>query len=326
MQAPDFWQAEKGGFQALALSPIGRLYGLATKIKLATIRPWKAPVPILCVGNLIAGGAGKTPVAIDLGQRLQAKGKVVHFLSRGYGGQEKGPLLVDVNNHDYHRVGDEPLLLAAHAPTWISADRRAGCSAAANNGAEIIIMDDGFQNPSIAKDFSIIVVDGGYGFGNGHLIPAGPLRETLADGFARAQAAVVVGEDRSRALEAISACGLNPLKARLVADTPPQWDVERPVVAFAGIGRPEKFFETVASLGCPVSATYSFPDHHAYSEDNLNHLETAAQTNKARLLTTEKDAKRLPDEFLKDVGVVSIRLEWTDETALDALLNGIGNV
>ena len=268
MQAPGFWQSGKGGFLAQLLAPLGWAYGFATKTKMATTKPWKSPIPVLCVGNLTAGGAGKTPVALDLGKRLISKGKTVHFLSRGYGGNEKGPLLVDPEIHDHFRVGDEPLLLAALAPTWVSGSRKSGCMAAAQAGADLIIMDDGFQNPYIHKDFSTIVVDGGYGFGNAKMIPAGPLRESIADGLARANACVVIGEDTSGALHSISDCGLSPLRARFAADTQSKSELTGPVVAFAGIGRPNKFFETVSQMGHNIASVIPFPDR----SDVMAHL------------------------------------------------------
>ncbi len=326
MRAPAFWNPGQGGLGGALLSPLGRLYGLATRVKLATTRPWKASVPVLCIGNLVAGGAGKTPVAIDLGRRLKARGRAVHFLSRGYGGTEKGPVRVDPAVHDARRVGDEPLLLAAHGPTWVARERRAGCAAAADNGADLIIMDDGFQNPYIAKDFSIVVIDGGFGFGNGRLIPAGPLRESVRDGLARAQAAVIIGEDATGAASTVTGCGLSPLTAHLRAETPGPGPDAQPVVAFAGIGRPEKFFETVSSQGYAMADAVPFPDHHPYVPSDLEELKKIAAAHQARLLTTEKDAKRLPEDFLQAVDILPVRLHWDDETALEGLLGTIGDV
>jgi tetraacyldisaccharide 4'-kinase len=325
MQAPGFWQHEKGGILAQLLTPLGWIYGFATKLKLAGTTPWVCPVPVLCVGNLVAGGAGKTPMALDLGERLLARGRCVHFLSRGYGGYEKGPLLVDPDVHDHSQVGDEPLLLAALAPTWVSRSRKSGCLAAAAAGADLIVMDDGFQNPYIGKTFSIIVVDGGYGFGNARMIPAGPLRERVVDGLARAEACVVIGEDRCGAMKVVSGCGLAPLTAKFVA-SPLAGDIAAgPVIAFAGIGRPEKFFETVSQLGCKVVSTIPFADHHPYSDADIEHLIKIAAKENARLITTQKDARRLPPSFMDDVGVVSVTLEWSDEAALEALLDKICN-
>ena len=324
MHAPYFWQPGKGGILAQLLAPLGWVYGFATKTKLAMTTPWVSPVPVLCIGNLIAGGAGKTPVALDLGRRLIAKGKNVHFLSRGYGGCEKGPLLVDPDVHTHSMVGDEPLLLAGLAPTWVSRERRAGCMAAAQAGADLIIMDDGFQNPYIAKNFSIIVVDGGYGFGNAKMIPAGPLRESISAGLGRADACVIIGEDTAGVLEIVSGCGLSPLCAKLVPG-PLTKDINAPVIAFAGIGRPEKFFESITKMGCEVASSIAFPDHHPYSDADIASLRDIAAKAGARLLTTGKDAKRLPASFIDEVSVVPLALDWQDKAALEALLDGIQN-
>ncbi|MBL6933756.1 MAG: tetraacyldisaccharide 4'-kinase [Rhodospirillales bacterium] len=325
MQAPDFWQSGKGGIVAELLSPLGWLYGFATQRKLSSTTPWTSPVPVLCVGNLIAGGAGKTPVALDIGDRLKNKGKAVHFLSRGYGGSEKGPLLVDPARHDFRRVGDEPLLLATRGPTWVSRERKAGCMAAAEAGADVIIMDDGFQNPYIHRNFSLIVVDGGYGFGNGKMIPAGPLRETISTGLSRADAAVIIGEDNTGATAAICQNAHTPLRARLVPDPLPAKATDMPLIAFAGIGRPEKFFRTVADMDFPVITTIPFADHHAYRDAEMKQLLKMAKNANARLLTTEKDAQRLPASFLSEISVLSVRLEWSDEAAIEHLLDGIDN-
>lgn len=326
MHAPDFWQPGKGGLCAALLSPLGYLYGLATRTKLATTTAWKSPVPILCVGNLIAGGAGKTPVAIDLGQRLTAKGKAVHFLSRGYGGTEKGPLRVDAKAHDYHSVGDEPLLLSHHAPTWVSRERKQGGITAAEAGADLIIMDDGFQNPYIHKNFSLIVVDGSFGFGNSRLIPAGPLRERVADGLARADAVVVIGEDRTNILETVAKYGHTALQARLVPSPLPEDIQGQAVIPFAGIGRPEKFFQTVAGLDCRIVSPIAFADHHPYNDTDMAHLLDTAKKSGAQLLTTEKDACRLPTSFLENVTVLGVSLEWNEKEALESLLDSIGDV
>ena len=326
MQAPDFWQSGKGGALAVVLSPLGWFYGLATKAKLMTIKAWTSPVPIICVGNLITGGAGKTPVALDLAKRLQAKGRNVHFLSRGYGGYEKGPLRVDPKNHGFAHVGDEPLLLAARAPTWVSRERQAGCKAAAKAGADIIIMDDGFQNPYIAKNFSIIVIDGCYGFGNKKLIPAGPLRETIAGGLARAQAVVVIGEDRMGSMDLVSNEGHSPVSALLTAAPLPEDIKGKPVVAFAGIGRPDKFFETVSGLECIVKEKIPFADHHPYSKADIKLLRDTAKKANARLLSTEKDARRLPASFLSEVTIVCVTMEWKNKEAIETLLDEINHV
>ena len=326
MLAPDFWKLGKGGTLAAVLSPLSWFYGLVTKAKRTTAKAWVSPVPVVCVGNLVTGGAGKTPVALDLAKRLDSMGRNVHFLSRGYGGYEKGPLRVEPKIHGFNRVGDEPLLLAAQAPTWVSQGRRAGCIAAANAGADIIIMDDGFQNPYVAKDFSIIVIDGCYGFGNKKLLPAGPLRETISGGLARAHAVVVLGEDHTGSINLVSSFGHLPICANLVPYPLPEEIKSIPVVAFTGIGQPNKFFETISSLGCIIQEVIPFADHHPYSWTDINRLRDTAEKCGGRLVSTEKDAQRLPAPFLSEVTIVPVALKWSDKEAIETLVDTISNV
>lgn len=253
-------------------------------------------MPVICIGNPVAGGTGKTPLALTLSDRLLARGEAVHFLTRGYGGREKGPLRVEPARHDAAQVGDEPLLLAARAPTWVAADRPAGARAAAEAGASVIVMDDGFQNPSLHKDLSVLVVDGETGVGNGLLVPAGPLREPLDAAVARAQALVVVGDGGHAAeiAEAAKARGLALFHTRLAPDPATAEAVKAGSwIAFAGIGRPEKFFLTLDALGTRLEERIGFPDHRAYSEADATRLLARASTLSARLVTTEKDKVRL---------------------------------
>ncbi len=327
MQRPDFWYNQKSTMLSLLLAPAGWIYGLTSAIRQDRAEPWQAPISIICVGNLVAGGQGKTPAAISIGTALKAKGKSIHFLSRGYGGSLEGPLRVDPNAHTASDVGDEPLLLAEIAPAWISADRKAGIEAAHATGAEIIVMDDGFQNPSVKKDLSIIVIDGETGFGNGRLIPAGPLREGVTVGLARAQAVVIIGEDRFNLKEALSdiAKGFsqNPIEsftASLKPDGTALALKDKKVYAFAGIGRPKKFFNTLLEIGVDLVGAKAFDDHHPYSETEISSLLETAKKAGAALVTTAKDHVRLPVSQKKDVAIVSVTLDWTDASALDTLL------
>ena len=326
MQTPGFWRAGSNCFPSTLLSPFGWFFRIITWVRQVTTKPWKSPIPIICIGNLVAGGSGKTPLALNIAKHLQKKGKIVHFLSRGYGGEEKGPLLVDVEIHDFTCVGDEPLILASQAPTWVSRDRRAGCLAAAKAGAEIIIMDDGFQNPKVIKDYSIVVVDGEYGFGNQKLIPAGPLREPIPRGLARAHAVVVVGEDRAGTSIFFTRHGLSPLSTRLIPTKLPNTIKDKPVVLFAGIGFPEKFFKTISNLGYNVVRKISYADHHPYSCSDIDYLRNVAKKNEAILLSTEKDAQRLPKSFLKEVNIISAKIEWEFDEKRNILLNEIISV
>lgn len=320
MRAPDFWR-RGGGFLGGALAPLGWGYGLGTRIRFALARPGKCPVPVLCVGNVVAGGAGKTPVALSLGERLMKQGRKVHFLSRGFGGTQAGPLAVDPATHTVRDVGDEALLLAAQAPAWIAADRLAGARAAAQ-GADAVIMDDGFQNPAVAKDLSFLVVDGRYGFGNGRMIPAGPLREPVADAMGRADVLVVMGDDEAGVGNhpAVQEQGLPVLKAQVRPGTLVGELKGGPVIAFAGIADPEKFFATLEDAGCDLSARHAFPDHHPYSPQDIQRLKTEAGEMKASLVTTAKDAARLSPRDLEGIKVLTISVEWSDEALLDEVL------
>jgi tetraacyldisaccharide 4'-kinase len=272
---------------------------------------------VICVGNLVAGGAGKTPIAIAIAERLIARGKAVHFLSRGYGGREKGLLRVDPARHAAADVGDEPLLLARIAPAWVSRDRAAGAAAAVAAGAQIIVMDDGFQNPGLAKDLSLLAVDGGYGFGNGRVMPAGPLREPLAAGLARADAVALIGTDQCGVADRLPPslpllrAVLAPIAAALAG---------RRVFAFAGIARPEKFFATLQSMGCVLAGRRAFADHHAYGEAEVAALIEEARHADAVPVTTEKDAVRLPPALRAGIETLPVAIRWRDEAAADRLL------
>jgi tetraacyldisaccharide 4'-kinase len=280
-------------------------------------------VPVICVGNLTAGGAGKTPTVIALVEHLRARGTVAHVVSRGHGGRLTGPVQVDPRRHDAAEVGDEPLLLAAFAPTWVARDRAAAGLAAAAAGAEVVVMDDGFQNPDLARDISILVVDAGFGFGNGRVIPAGPLREPLADGLARADLVLAIGAapDRARLAANWPALAARPTLAGEIAPlaTGMDWKGLR-ALAFAGIARPEKFYASLRALGVEIAGTRSFADHAPYGAALLARLEAEARAKRAQLVTTEKDAVRLPAAMRAKVLVLPVRLEIADWTPLDAVL------
>jgi len=316
--APEFWL--RGGLCAHLLQPLAWAHAAAGAARRVFARPWRAPVPVICVGNVVAGGAGKTPVVLSLAQRLAARGVVPHILSRGYGGSASGPLRVDPTRHTAAEVGDEPLLLAAVAPTWVARDRVAGARAAATAGAGLILMDDGLQNPGLEKDLSLLVVDGSYGFGNGKVIPAGPLREPVAAALARTDAVLLMGEDESGIAASVGATPVLRAMLAPVAGTV----LDGPVVAFAGIGRPEKFFRTVTDAGARLVAAHGFPDHHSYDTRALERLEAEAAAAHARLVTTAKDAARLSPAWRARVSVLAVEVRWQDEAALDALLARTG--
>jgi tetraacyldisaccharide 4'-kinase len=296
MREPGFWHDPRSNISLTSrlLTPLAYLWGAAGRIKRYFAHPEQAAVPIICIGNLTAGGTGKTPLALTLAERLIAAGEQVHFLTRGYGGKEHGPLQVDPARDTAAHVGDEPLLLAALAPTWVSIDRAEGAAAAARAGASLIIMDDGFQNPSLNKNFSLLVVDAQAGLGNGRLIPAGPMRERVADALKRSHAVMIVG--RGHAADGLAArasnTGLPVFRCILRAKGAPDLD-NVPVLAYSGIGRPAKFHATLRELHADLVGIENFADHHMYSESDARKLLVRAQDLKARLVTTEKDHVRL---------------------------------
>lgn len=301
------------------LLPASWITSLVGALRQRLARPWRAPVPVVCAGNLVAGGAGKTPLALALGDRLKASGVAVHFLTRGYGGREAGPLRVLPKEHTFREVGDEALLLAQLAPTWVARDRRQGAAAAVEAGADILVMDDGFQNPSLEKDLSFIAVDGAYGFGNALVLPAGPLREPVARGAVRAAAAVLIGPDRAE-VRARLPRDLPILEARLAPGPEGELLAGQPRIAFAGIGRPGKFFETLTALGVELVEAVPFPDHHVYTPDDIMWMAEIAATLGTKPITTLKDFVRLPDEAKPMIDTLSVTLEFSDLAALDALL------
>ncbi|MBI1246099.1 MAG: tetraacyldisaccharide 4'-kinase [Alphaproteobacteria bacterium] len=314
MRAPDFWHAR--GPASLALAPLGWLYALGGAARRSLVDPWRAGVPVLCVGNLTLGGTGKTPLVAEIARRLAARGGRPAILSRGYGGAAKGPLRVDPGRNTAADVGDEPLLLAAEAPVFVGTDRVASAKEAVASGADRLIMDDGFQNPSLHKDRAIIVVDGPAGFGNGRVFPAGPLREPVSWGAARAAACVVIGED---AHGAAASTGLPVLRADLLAQ--PNDLAGADVLAFAGIGRPGKFFATLEEVGARVRAVRQFDDHHPYSRAEIEALLAEADRLGARAVTTRKDLVRVDPDLRLRLSVLDVRLVFADEAAFDAQLD-----
>ncbi len=319
MKAPGFWYLPKPTLAARLLAPLGWAYAAATARRVA--RPgYRAKVPVICVGNLSVGGTGKTPTTIALLDRLPG----AHVVTRGHGGRLEGPVQVRLD-HPAADVGDEPLLLAAFAPTWVAKDRAAGVRAAEAAGARVILLDDGFQNPAVVKDLSILVTDAARGFGNGLCLPAGPLREPVAAGMKRADLLLSIGTDADQSAFAGRFTSPVPhLRGRLQPLAMGiDWRDQR-VLAFAGIGHPERFFATLRALGADLVRGEALDDHQPLSPALLARLEAEAMATGAQLVTTEKDAVRLPAAFRPKVLSLPVRLHVEDWAALDARLEALG--
>ena len=305
MKTPSFWQNRN--LISLSLYPLGLLYGLITSAR-ANKKPDTVSKPVICIGNLTAGGTGKTPVAISFSKLI--KNKKIFFISRGYGGSLKD-IIVDKNTHSPKEVGDEPLLLAEYAPVVINPNRYQAAQKAIKNGAEIIIMDDGFQNPKLKKDLSFIVIDGEFGIGNGFSIPAGPLRESIKSGTKRADALIILGRDKQ------SIAKKTKLPVFYGSIVPQKPDTKnKNIIAFAGIGRPQKLYNSLKELGFNLLDTIDFPDHHQYSESELNSIIEKALKNNADIFTTSKDMVKIPQHLQKHFKVLNIEIKWQDEKSL----------
>ena len=319
-RAPLFW-AEPAGVLANLLMPIGAAWDSVGRLQQALSKPYSPPVPVICIGNLVAGGSGKTPVALAICSHLAAQGLDVHIVTRGYGGRLGGPVRVDAARHDTAAVGDEALLLAARAPCWVARDRAAGVRAAVAAGAEIVLFDDGFQNPTVAKTLSLLVVDAAYGFGNRRVIPAGPLRESLIRGLARADSLVLLGAEAETGHGNRPEIGGElPVLQAVLAPVAGERLAGSRLLAFAGIGRPEKFFASLRRLGAVLVGTRAFPDHHPFRAAQIAELRHEAERAHARLVTTAKDIMRLPPANRTGIEVLEVEIRWADPDALCSFL------
>jgi len=320
---PKFWK--KRSALSLALMPLSVLYSIASFLRPFLTSRYRASATIICVGNVTVGGAGKTPIVLAITELLSIKGMKVAIASRGYKGDIKQPTLVDKNKHTVNSVGDEPLMLTRIAPTYIAAKRPLAISMAEKSGANIIIMDDGMQNPTVAKDLTLLVIDGKYGIGNSLIMPAGPLREGISNGVKRADAVILIGADETGILQhkALQTKPSIPtIRAKLVpcGEIP---DKTRPYLAFAGIGNPDKFFSTLAASGYNVIGEVPFPDHYNYTDADINTLINKAENLGAELITTQKDEVRLPIFASKKIRVLTVKIAWEDETQITNLLDNL---
>ncbi len=328
MRPPHFWSAQTDSksrdaapLTQLALTPFAWLYATITARRIRLTAPQRVNAGVICVGNLTVGGTGKSPIVAALRARLtQISGRRVASLSRGYGGRLKGPCRVDPTQHSAADVGDEPLMLAQSGESWIGADRAAAGYAMAADGVDLIIMDDGHQNPGLFKDISIVVVDTDAGFGNGHIVPKGPLREAARTGLARADMVVQLGSGDPP--QAVQEAGRPILHAQI--QTRGKVGKGR-FVGFAGIGRPEKFFDTLGQTGMDICDTVPFPDHHVYSDRDMAYLRRLAQDHNAALITTDKDFVRLRQEHREGIRTLGIDVTFSDTAELDRLMKPVLN-
>ncbi|MCH2546951.1 MAG: tetraacyldisaccharide 4'-kinase [Alphaproteobacteria bacterium] len=317
LQSPAFWKVNS--LQAKVLWPLSQIYQMGYRVRRMSIKPIAITSKILCIGNLIAGGAGKTPVALDVGQYIKSQGVNACYLSKGYGGTLRTPTLVNPQIHNAKQTGDEALLLAQVLPTIVAKSRVAGAKFAEKQGFDLIILDDGFQNPTLKPDISLVVVDSVYRFGNGFTLPAGPLREPVKYGLSRADALVVLRRDRKQG-SPVTDFPIPVINADLRTSCP-EITPDKKLIAFTGIARPEQFFEAlVQHCGAHIVSSFPFADHHPFTKKDMVGLKTEANKHDATLITTAKDAARLPEEQRGEVMVAQATINWHNADDLKAVL------
>lgn len=308
MRTPGFWQ--DNNLASFLLSPLSYLYGLGAAFDRRFSTPQQAPLPVISIGNATAGGAGKTPTAIALTELLRSMGHAPHLITRGYGGKTRRAHHVETTD-DWQQVGDEALLLAQHAPTWVARKRLDSAQAAKTAGASLVIADDALQHHALKKDISFLVVDGGFGFGNGRLLPAGPLREPLEEALKRTDAVILIGSNAQQLK-----FDKPVFTARLVPPADSGWIRNTRLLAFAGIARPQKFYESLQMLGGDLIRTHDFPDHASYSPEMLRAITDSALKLNATPIATPKDAVKFPPEFRDKIRILDIALRFDDPAGL----------
>lgn len=313
MKTPKYWQSNS--FISKLLAPFGLIYGGLTCLRQKLKKPCKISVPVICIGNITAGGTGKTPVSISVAKMLETEMFHPFFVTRGYGGKLQD-VIVNNKKHTARDVGDEPLLLSKQAPVVVNADRAKAAQKALEQGADVIVMDDGFQNPSLYKDLSFLVFDGHYGIGNGKIIPAGPLRESLKSGIKRADAVIILGKDKHNLAQK---CGL-PVFFGHTESIQANLDSNQNVLAFAGIGHPQKFYHTLKQQGFNLVKTIDFPDHHFYTRTELDSIVAQAKELNAQIYTTGKDSVKIPPLYSQDIHVLEIAVVWDKPEELTAFI------
>lgn len=312
MKTPTFWN--KKNILYYILLPFGWCYHFITTLRIKFKSPYKADVPVICIGNLTAGGTGKTPVAIAIADILKQNNKNPFFISRGYGGKLSG-VIVDKKKHTPKDVGDEPLLLSDIAPVCINANRADAAQQAVSSGANILVMDDGFQNPSLYKDLSFLVFNGNFGIGNGGIIPSGPLRENFNSGIRRADAIIIIGEDKTNLVQKTDL----PIFFADIEEEKPNVK-NKNVYAFAGIGYPKKLYQSLKKAGFNVIKTQDFPDHHFYTKEELQEIITTAKNENLAIFTTSKDFVKIPADMQKHINVLNIKIKWHNQNALEKFI------
>ena len=321
LKAPKFWYLKKDTYLSSSLFPLSLLFRLGTKLRSLFSKEKQSELPIICIGNIVVGGAGKTPVSLKIGQMLIEAGYSPHFVSKGYAGLEKNNTLIETW-HSPKRVGDESILLAEVAPTWVGVDRNRSFNLAKDKGADCIVMDDGFQNPTIKKDFSIIVINGEQEFGNKRVIPSGPLRESINRGLTRTNLIIVIGKISNEIKEKIPS-HIPIIYSSFAINNENKTFKGQKILAFAGIAYPEKFFNSLRDQGAKLVKEIIYPDHHIYDENDLLNLAEIANKTQSILVTTKKDFVRIPKSYRSLVNTLEGKIEFEDENLLLEILSNV---